>query len=186
VLDYGLVEELEDRLEDVESEDIMNAEMKTAEDIVEETPKKRQIIAAHEVAAEGAAKKDIAEALDASYEYVRQIFNDIEDREPDEWEKLREGDLEEEIPQNVKEAVSDRLRRAGVETADSDLDELREGAVSEDMIPEGGAVPVEEIVGVRERIELLREQAEFTDDQEALFVAEKGLSWLDELIEQAE
>jgi len=185
-IDYGLIGELEERLEDYNHQDTMNAELQTTEDILEETPKKQQIIAAHDVAADGASKKAVAEALDVSYEYVRQIFNDIEERSPEEWEKLREGDLEEEIAQNVKEAVSERLRRAGVETVESDLDELREETVSEEMIPEGRAVPVEEVVRVRERIELLREQAEFTDDQEALFVAEKGLSWLDELIEQAE
>jgi len=187
VLDYGLVTELEDRLEDYESEDTtMNAEMKTAADIIEETPKKQQIIAAHEVAAEGAAKKDIAKALDASYEYVRQIFNDLDERDQSEWEKLREGDLDEELSMDVKEAVSERLRRAGVVTGETEVDKLREEAVSEEMIPEGQAVPVQEIVRVRERIELLREQAEFTNDDEALFVAEKGLSWLDELIEKAE
>lgn len=186
-IDYGLIEELEERLEDYEyQENTMNAELQTAEDVLENTPKKQQIIAAHDVAADGASKKAVAEALDASYEYVRQIFNDIEDRDPSEWEKLREGDLDEEISTNVKEAVAERLRRAGVETGESELDELREEAYSEEMIPEGQAVPVEEIVRVRERIELLREQAEFTDDQEALFVAEKGLTWLDELIEQAE
>jgi len=185
-IDYGLIGELEERLEDYNHQDTMNAELQTTEDILEETPKKQQIIAAHDVAADGASKKAVAEALDVSYEYVRQIFNDIEERSPEEWEKLREGDLEEEIAQNVKEAVSERLRRAGVETVESDLDELREETVSEEMILEGRAVPVEEVVRVRERIELLREQAEFTDDQEALFVAEKGLSWLDELIEQAE
>jgi len=187
VLDYGLIGELEERLENYESEDTtMSTELKSAADIVEETPKKRQIIAAHEVAADSASMKDIANALDSSYEYVRQIFNDIEEPSPEEWEKLREGDLEEELSLNVKEAVSERLRRAGVETVESELDKLREDAVSEELIPQSGAVPVKEIVRVRERIELLREQAEFTDDQEALFVAEKGLSWLDELIEQAE
>lgn len=186
-IDYGLVEALEERLEDYEQQDTtMNAELQTTEDILDETPKKQQIIAAHDVAGDGASKKSVAEALDASYEYVRQIFNDIEKRSPEEWEKLREGDLDEDIPTNVREAVAERLRRAGVETVDSGLDELREEAVSEEMIPEGQAVPVEEIVRVRERIELLREQAEFTNDDEALFVAEKGLSWLDELIEQAE
>jgi hypothetical protein len=186
-IDYGLVEALEERLEDYEQQDTtMNAELQTTEDILDETPKKQQIIAAHDVAGGGASKKSVAEALDASYEYVRQIFNDIEDRDPSEWEKLREGDLDEEISTNVKEAVAERLRRAGVETGESELDELREEAYSEDMIPEGQAVPVEEIVSLRERIELLHEQAQFTDDKEAEFVAEKGLEWIDQLIKQAE
>jgi len=186
-IDYGLIDELEERLEDYEhQENTMNAELQMAEDVLDETPKKQQIIAAHDVAGEGASKKAVAEALDASYEYVRQIFNDIEERSPEEWEKLREGDLDEEISTHVKGAVSERLSRAGVETGESKLDELREEAYSEEMIPEGKAVPVEEIVRVRERIELLYEQAEYTGDQEAQFVAQKGLSWLDELIEKSE
>lgn len=187
-IDYGLRDELEERLEEQEGEDgqTMSTEPLTAKDIIEETPKKELIIAAHHVVSDSAAKKDIAEALDASYEYVRQIFNDIEDRDPENWEKLREGDLEEEPSESVKNSVRERLRQAGVATTDSGMDELRDAAVSESHSPASGTVPASEIEDVLEKLELLQEQAEYTGQGDAEFVARKTIEWLDELLEQAE
>lgn len=189
-IDYGLRDELEERLEEYEQEgedgQTMSTEALTTKDIIEETPKKELIIAAHHVVNDSAAKKDIAEALDASYEYVRQIFNDIGDREPENWEKLREGDLEEESSESLKSAVRERLCQAGVETTDSGMDELREAAVSESHPPASGTVPASDIADVLEKVELLQEQAEYTGQGDAEFVAKKTIEWLDELLEQAE
>ncbi|MFA9517285.1 hypothetical protein ACERIT_08725 [Halopenitus sp. H-Gu1] len=190
VLDYGLKSELEERLEEYEQEgeegQTMSTEALTAKDIVEDTPKKELIIAAHHVVSDNAAKKDIADALDASYEYVRQIFNDIEDRDPENWEKLREGDLEEEPSESVKNAVRERLRQAGVATTDGGMDELREAAVSESHPSASGTVPASEIDAVLEKLELLQEQAEYTENGDAEFVAKKCIEWLDDLRSQAE
>ncbi|WP_312908181.1 hypothetical protein [Natronosalvus caseinilyticus] len=190
VLDYGLKNELEERLEEYDPEDTENTSMSaqttaTPEDIIDNSTKKERIIAAHRVSP-SAEKNAVADALGVSYEYVRQIFNDIEDREPDEWQKLREGDLEEDPDPELKDAVEQRLREAGALAGER---EERSEAASREAVSSAqveGMVPASEIADVRDKIELLLEQAEYTGDEDAEFVARKGLQWIDDLLEQAE
>lgn len=191
ILDYGLREELEKRLKEYTPEpadnDTMTPEALTAKEVLEEASKKELILAAHDVAAEDASKKAIAEALDVSYEYVRQIYKDIEDRDPGDWQKLREKDVEGELPLQLKDSVRERLRQADINTeGDSEVDELQEAAFSEPAPSASGSVSVSEIARVRERVGLLYEQAQFTGDEEAEFVARKTIDWLDELLDQDE
>lgn len=189
VLDYGLKDELEVRFEEKESEmeeSKSMTESRTSEQILEQVSKKQQIIIAHEVASENATKKEIAEALDSSYEYVREIFHDIEDRDPEEWKKLREGDLEKEPSNNVKDAVRERLRRGGVETTQGHVDEMRERAETTPRSPVNGTVQASDIEDVLEKVELLREQAEYTEQGDAEFIAKKSIEWLNDLLEDAD
>lgn len=192
VLDYGLREELEERLEQYEpeehTENTMSAQTTaTPEEIIEASTKKDRIIAAHRVSP-SAEKNTVADALDVSYEYVRQIFNDIEKRrDPEDWKKLREGDLEEDPDPELRDAVEQRLIDAGALSGQEER-ESREN-VSRERASAGqveGMVPASEIDAVLEKVELLREQAEYTGDGDAEFVAKKTREWLGELIEQAE
>lgn len=191
ILDYGLKAELEKRLEAYSSEPTDNEEPMpealTAKEILEKASKKELILAAHEVAADDASKKAIAEALDVSYEYVRQIYKDLNDRDPDDWQKLREDDVTGELPMQMKDSVRERLRQADISTeGDSEVDELREAAMGAASSTPEGSVSMAEIARVRERVGLLYEQAQFTGDEEAEFVARKTIEWLDELLDQDE
>lgn len=73
VLDYGLRDELEERLENYEPTPEENTTMSTkatAEDILEEATKKERTLALHKVSP-SIDKKNAADALDVSYEYIR-------------------------------------------------------------------------------------------------------------------
>ncbi|MFC6720730.1 hypothetical protein [Halobacteriaceae bacterium SHR40] len=191
VIDYGLKKELEERLHNYEPEENskntpMNAQTTSAEDIVEAASKKNRIIAAHRVSPT-ADKNTVADALNVSYEYVRQIFNDIEKRDREDWKKLQEGDLEEDPDPELRDAVEQRLLESGAvggkkerDSRDSVLGKQTSGGQVE------GMVPASEIDAVLEKLELLQEQAEYTDNGDAEFVARKTIEWLDELIEQGE
>jgi hypothetical protein len=192
VLDYGLREELEEQLknftpEDNTSEDnSMSAQSTTPEDIIEESTKKDRIIAAYRVNP-SADKNAVADALDVSYEYVRQIFNDIEDRDQSEWQKLRSGDLEEDSDPELRDAVEQRLIDVGA-LAGHEEQESRENVSHERTSAEQveGTVAAEDIADVRDKVELLLEQAEHTGNADAEFATQKTIQWLDELLEQAE
>ncbi len=156
----------------------------TAEDIVEEAPKKDRIIAAHRISP-SADKQAVADALGVSYEYVRQIFNDI-DSAPEEWQKLRDGDLDEDPEPELRDAVEQRLVDSGALVGEQEEQSeivSRERASAEQV---KGMVRASEIDTVIEKLELLQEQAEYTQNGDAEFVAKKCIEWLDELIEQAE
>ncbi|WP_348609760.1 hypothetical protein [Halobaculum rarum] len=188
-IDYGLKDELEERLRQYEpeddTEDTMSAQTTaTAEDIVEEAPKKDRIIAAHRISP-SADKQAVADALGVSYEYVRQIFNDI-DSAPEEWQKLRDGDLDEDPEPELRDAVEQRLVDSGALVGEQEEQSeivSRERASAEQV---KGMVRASEIDTVIEKLELLQEQAEYTQNGDAEFVAKKCIEWLDELIEQAE
>lgn len=192
VLDYGLREELEERLEDFDpKDDTENTPMSaqttaTPGDIIEASTKKDRIIAAHRVSP-SAEKNTVADALNVSYEYVRQIFNDIEKRDPEDWKKLRDGDLEEDPEPELRDAVEQRLLDAGAlagpEERESRESVSRERASAEQV---EGMVPASEIDDVLEKLELLQEQAEYTENGDSEFVARKTIEWLDDLIKQAE
>lgn len=191
VLDYGLREELEERLEDFDSEDDtentpMSAQTTaTPEDIIEESTKKDRILAAYRTSP-NADKNAVADALDVSYEYVRQIYKDIDDRKPTEMQKLQEGEPNKELDDELEAAVEQRLNQAGALAGERDEQEeavSRERASAEQV---EGMVPASEIDAVLEKLELLQEQAEYTENGDAEFVARKTIEWLDELIEQAE
>ena len=191
VLDYGLVDELRDRLEDHDpaentEETTMSAQV-TVEDVIEESTKKDRILALHEVSP-NIDKKAAADALDVSYEYVRQIFNDIEDRDKEDWQKLREGDLDEALSPELLDAVETRLREESVlaDTESEAEEETSDQPTRSRSASTDGVVPVEDVLDVRARMELLLEQAEYTGGSEAEFVAIKGVEWLDELIDDAE
>ena len=191
VLDYGLVDELRERLEDYEpaentEETTMSAQV-TVEDIIEESTKKDRILALHEVAP-SIDKKAAADALGVSYEYVRQIFNDIEERDKDDWQKLREGDLDEALSPELLDAVETRLREDSVlaDTESETEGEMSDQPTRSRSASAEGVVPVEDVLEIRENIELLLEQAQHTENRHAEFVAEKGVEWLDELIDAAE
>lgn len=191
ILDYGLKAEIKERLEAYTPEPADNEEPMpealTAKEVLDEATKKELILAAHEVAAEDASMKAIAEAIDVSYEYVRQIYKDLEERDPDDWQKLREGDVEGELPVKLKDSVRERLRQADISTAgESTSEKLREAALGDEAPEANGAVAASEIARVRDRAELLHEQAQFTGDDEAEFVARKTVEWLDQLLDQAE
>lgn len=190
VLDYGLREELEERLEDFDPEDdtentpMSSQTTATPEEIIAESTKKDRIIAAHRVSP-SAKKKKVADALGVSYEYVRQIFNDI-DSPPEEWQKLRDGDLDEDPEPELRDAIEQRLVEAGALAGER---EEQSEAVSRERASAKqveGMVPASDIDAVLEKVELLREQAEYTQNGDAEFVAKKTREWLGELIEQAE
>jgi hypothetical protein len=187
-IDYGLKNELEERLDDYEPKEDsentpMSAQTGSAKDIIEAASKKNRIIAAHRVSPT-ADKNVVADALDVSYEYVRQIFNDIEERDPDDWKKLREGDLEEDPNSELRDAVERRLLGTGAiggqKERESRSPVSREQASAEQV---EGMVPASEIDAVLEKLKLLQEQAEYTENSDAEFVARKTIEWLDELIE---
>lgn len=193
ILDYGLKNKLEERLEQYETEEntsgdyLMSGQTTVAmEDIIEDSTKKDRIIAAYHVSS-SADKQAIADALGVSYEYVRQIFNDIGNA-PEEWQKLREGDLEEDPEPKLRDAIEQRLLEEGALAGVSTGNESRDGVPSDRVSPDQseGVVATEDIADVLEKVELLREQAEYTADGDAEFVAKKTIEWLDELIEQAE
>jgi hypothetical protein len=182
---------LEERLDDYEpKEDSENPSMSTqtasAEDIVEAASKKDRIIAAHRVSP-SADKNEVADALGVSYEYVRQIFNDIEDRDPSEWQKLREGDLEEDPNPELRDAVEQRLIDAGA-LAGQEVQESQGNVSGERASPAQveGMVAAEDIADVREKVELLLEQAEYTGNADAEFATQKTIEWLDELLIKGE
>lgn len=187
---YGLKDELEERLEqydpDEDTEDAMSAQTTaTPEDIIEESTKKDRILAAYR-ANPNADKNAVADALGVSYEYVRQIYKDVDDRNPTEMQKLQEGEPNKELDEELEAAVEQRLRETGALAGER---EEQSGAVSHESVAAEqaeGMVPASEIADVRDKVELLLEQAEYTEDAEAEFVARKGLDWLDELLEQAE
>lgn len=189
-IDYGLREELEERLEDFELEDntenTMNTQnTATPEDIIAESTKKNRIIAAHRVSP-SAEKSTVADALGVSYEYVRQIFNDIEKRDPEDWRKLREGDLEEDPDPELRDAVEQQLLDAGALAGAS---EGRSEVVSRKQASAElaeGMVAAEDIADMRDKVELLLEQAEHTGNADAEFATKKTIEWLDELLEQAD
>lgn len=199
VLDYGLGDELKERLEQYESdsepaeeEDTSMSAQATVEDIIEDAAKKDRILALHEVAP-SIDKKAAADSLGVSYEYVRQIFNDLEKRDPDEWQKLRDGDQEKDLPVELLDAVETRLREDGVLADGSDVG----GAYNDDEEPATAShrtqsasmteiPPVESVKEVRKRMQLLLDQAQHVGNTEAEFVAKKGVEWMDELVESAE
>ena len=198
VLDYGLKDELEDRLENYEptdtvtkEESAMNAQA-TAEDIIAESTKKDRILALHEVSP-SVDKKAAANALNVSYEYVRQIFNDLEKRDPDEWQKLREGDQKKDLPVELLDGVETRLREEDVlagwpDECRADGEDEEPATISSRAQPASTTETssVESVQEVRERMQLLLEQAQHTGSAEAEFVAQKGVEWMDELAKQAE
>lgn len=189
VLDYGLREELEQRLEEFEpnknTDDTMSAQTTTPEDIIEEASKKNRIIAAHRVSP-SAEKKKVADALDVSYEYVRQIFKDIEDRDPSEWQKLREGDLEEDPDPELRDAVGERLVEADALAVEREEQSESVSRERESEQPVEGMVAAEDIADVRDKVELLLEQAEHTGSDDAEFATQKTIQWLDELLDESE
>lgn len=191
-IDYGLKDELEERLEQYEpEEDTENTPMSaqtatTPEEIIAESTKKNRIIAAHRVSP-SAEKNTVADALDVSYEYVRQIFNDIEKRDAKDWKKLREGDLKEDPEPELRDAVEQRLLDAGALAGQEDQGSRR--SVSRERTSAGqveGMVAAEDIADVRDKVELLLEQAEHTGNADTEFATQKTIEWLDELLEQAE
>lgn len=187
VLDYGLKDELEERLENYEPEEDTEDTISTQttgnmEKVIEESSKKDRIIAAHRIG-QSADKNVVADALDVSYEYVRQIFNDIENRNPPEWKKLRDGDLNEDPAPELRNAVEQRLLDTGA-LADSNEEQESQETISRDQVE--GMVAAEDISNVREKVELLLEQAEHTGHADAEFATQKTIEWLDELLEKAE
>jgi len=193
VLNYGLKNELAGRLEKYETEEntIRDSPMRgqttvTMEDIIEGSTKKDRIIAAYRISP-SADKQAIADALGVSYEYVRQIFNDL-GSVPEEWQKLREGDLEEDPEPELQDAIEKRLLEEGALASVGTEKESQDGVPSDRVSSDQseGAVATEDIMDVLEKVELLREQAEYTADGDAEFIANKTIEWLDELIEQAE
>lgn len=195
-LDYGLRDELAERLTNYEEkpeapeEDTVSAQ-ETADDIVDESSKKDRIIAAYRVSP-SINKNDAADALDVSYEYVRQIFKDIEDRAPSEWKKLREGDLDQDLSPDLLNAVEMRLRETGAETprkedaGETETESPPEWEQQKLTASVSGTVAAADVQEIRERMDLLLEQAEYTESSDAEFVARKGLEWIDELLESAE
>ncbi|WP_436344005.1 hypothetical protein [Natronorubrum sp. FCH18a] len=111
----------------------------------------------------------------------------IEGRTSDQWQKLQTGELDEDPDPELVDAVEDRLREEGVLAGGSDATEQVDlsGAVSPPSASTTGSVSVEDVMEVREKLELLLEQAEYTDDQRAEFVAKKGIEWIDGLVESA-
>jgi hypothetical protein len=141
------------------------------DEVFEDATKKERIIAAHKISGD-ATGEDVGDAVDASGEYVRQIYHDIDDRDQSEWVKLRPGDLDKEPHPELVEAVRRRLVAEGVVPGDG-----RESATKKD------AVPREDIEDVKERLELLEAQAEFTGEKHAEFVASRAITWLDDILE---
>lgn len=172
----------------------MSTQETSTEDIIKGSSKKDRIIAAHRLSPT-IDKKAAADALNVSYEYVRQIFNDIESRTPDEWRKLREGDLDDDSPPELVDAVETRLREAEIMTARTE-----EPAGSESVSKHGGpekqkdeppasasrSIPAEDVQAVRAQMELLLEQAEYTGNSDAEFVARKSIEWLEGLLEMSQ
>lgn len=196
VLDYSLRDELAERLKNYEesaetTEDTTMSAQATAEEIIEESSKKDRIIAAYRVSP-SVDKNAAADALNVSYEYVRQIFNDIEGRDASEWKKLREGDLEEDPSPELLDAVESRLREASVvtprEEGTGEAESESTSGLEQRELPASvsGAVSAADVQEVRSRMELLLEQAEYTESSDAEFVARKGIEWIDDLLESAE
>lgn len=191
VLDYGLREELEERLEDFDPEDdtentpMSSQTTATPEEIIAESTKKDRILAAYR-ANPNADKNAVADALDVSYEYVRQIYKDIDDRDFPEMQKLQEGEANKELEEGLEAAVEQRLLEAGALAGER---EEQSEAVSRDRTSAEqveGMVAAEDIADVRDKVDLLLEQAEHTGNADAEFATRKTIEWLDELLDQAE
>ncbi|WP_226042492.1 hypothetical protein [Natrinema sp. DC36] len=189
-IDYGLKDELEERLDEYEPEEDTEGTMSaqttaTPEEIIEDSTKKDRILAAYR-ANPNADKNAVADALGVSYEYVRQIYKDIDDRDFTEMQKLQEGEVNKELDEELEAAVEQRLRDAGAlaGTSEEQIEDVPRESMSSAQVE--GMVPASEIADVRDKIELLLEQAEYTGDEDAEFVARKGAQWLNDLLEQAE
>ena len=169
----------------------MSAQSST-EEIIGESTKKDRIIAAYRVAPD-VDKKAAADALDVSYEYIRQIFKDISDRQPERWQKLREGDLDQDFSQELLDAVETRLK--GIEGAayegHQETEEPKRPVRDQEQTDEvptdaSGNIAAENVLAAREQLALLLEQAQYTENADAEFVAKKGIELLDELLEASE
>jgi len=103
----------------------------TPEDIIEESTKKDRILAAYR-ANPNADKNAVADALGVSYEYVRQIYKDVDDRNPTEMQKLQEGEPNKELDEELEAAVEQRLRETGA--LEPARREEQSGAVSHESV----------------------------------------------------
>lgn len=221
-LDRQLLRLMEERLEEYDPTDSeidsmsqqqeqTQAQEQDGEDM--DVPEKTIVLNAVDLAGEDLNRKQAWTALSeaglfsSGYEYFRRTYkggldgeHDVEDAVDEQIQSVIEPVLfkaglldqdtvesEEDVAESDEETVEKKDSGGEPATADPSA------STSTSRPATGGGVSAEDIQSVREKADLLREQAEFeaagessSEIRKAEFIAEKTVEWLDELIEQAE
>ncbi|WP_439028082.1 hypothetical protein [Haloarchaeobius sp. DT45] len=127
---------------------------------------------------------DAADAVGCTKEYARQVFSKLGDGE------ISEGMTQDALDSEVQELFEARLIELGVIVPQRD--ELEQGYGTTVSVPDGAVVPAEDVVRVREAVDLLRREAVSELEVESnpstvkkKFVTEEVLRLLDGALEEA-
>lgn len=156
--------------------------------LLEETSKKAQIVAAYHIDSDLHRTK-AADALDVSYEYIRQIFNDIEAEDPAEWRRLTEDDLETGRDPDLQAAVRNQLATSSalrsknenqnIQTASSEPEPNTLSDVDDETI----TVPISELIEAYHIMEVLEREGDHEDNRGKEFVAREAKKRFEALLE---
>lgn len=205
-MDRQLLSALKERLEEYEpseedgdntgeSEEMSTQQDETADD-VPSVSAKTIVLNTYDLAGEDINRKQAWTALsdagviDAGYEYFRRTYKEAIDGE---------HDVEDAVDEQVQTVIDPVLYSTGInsnksddtEQSDQPTESTETGSASRDT--GSGGVSVDELRNVREKVELLREQAEYEGAGEdsaaarrAEFIGNKAVEWIDDLIDSAE
>lgn len=221
-IDQGLISTLEDRFEDTatdidDSEKTMSTQQQTLDEddmdgVTDTVTAKEIVLNTYDVAGEDVNRKQAwqalnsAEIFDSGYEYFRRTYKEAIDG------VIGEDEVEDAVDDQIQSVIDPVLFNAGVigsteapisaqspNVDDKESDSIPEeppastSRASRKTESSGGDVTVEEIEAVLEKVELLREQAEYEGAEEnsaaarrAEFLGKKVEEWLTALIDQAD
>lgn len=131
--------------------------------------------------------------LDTGYEHFRRTFASAIDGD------ITQNEINNAVEDHIQSAIDPVLRQEGVigdipESAAEEIQQREETSETSASRARNTGVSVQDLQDVRDRVHLLREQAEFEaeqgqttrGDRKAEFMAQKVEEWLDELIENSQ
>lgn len=151
--------------------------------VIDEATTKEMIINLY-IVDSSLSKSEISELVGCSYEYARQVINQIENNEIDV-DKFEQEELKQYFLKKLdKEGQQARL----IESEETDIEPPNKPPSE----PVSGTVPATELQRVKDMIDVLRREAEYEIEQgreqsrEKYFVANEAIELLNDLIERAE